>query len=68
MINKLFLAALIFATSALSGCTVLDYKSTKTETTAPAATTESVDKGLEEKVIELERRVKILEEKLQGQW
>ncbi len=62
-----FLAALILALSTLTGCTL--YKST-TETAAP--TTESVDEQqqleLKAKVIELEQRIKVLEEKLQGQW
>ncbi|MCH8079761.1 MAG: hypothetical protein IH836_08440 [Proteobacteria bacterium] len=72
MINMkiFFLASLILALSILTGCTVLDYKSTKTETVTPA--TESVDKQLQSelkaKVIELEQRIKVLEEKLQGQW
>ena len=68
MINAkiFFLAVLILATSILTGCTL--YKST-TETAAPA--TESVDEQqleLKAKVIELEQRIKVLEEKLQGQW
>jgi hypothetical protein len=62
-----FLAVLILALSILTGCTL--YKST-TETIAPA--TENVDEQqqleLKAKVIELEQRIKVLEEKLQGQW
>lgn len=68
--KNIFLAALILALSTLTGCTVLDYNPTKTETAAPAA--ESADKQvqneLKAKVVELELRIKVLEEKLQGQW
>ena len=62
-----FLATLILSLSILTGCTL--YKST-TENISPA--TEGMDKQQHDKlrarVIELEQRVKVLEEKLQGQW
>ena len=65
-IKTIFLAAIILTLSNLTGCTLLDIESTKTETTTPVP--ESTDKDLQAKVIELEQRIKMLEEKLQGQW
>ncbi len=66
-IKIFFLSILILALSILTGCTL--YKST-TEAAAPV--TENVDEQqqleLKAKVIELEQRIKVLEEKLQGQW
>ena len=54
----------------LSGCTLLEVKSTKTEQKQPesAPVVEKKDEGLETRVMELEQRVKVLEDKLQGRW
>ena len=64
---------LVLVLMLISGCTLFEFASTKTETTAaPAATADPVvrngDNELKARVAELEQRVKVLEEKLQGQW
>ena len=53
---------------ALSGCTLLEVESTKTEAATPVTGKTEQDQDLKNRVTELEQRVKALEEKLQGQW
>ena len=63
--NYLIIISIVFVLT--TGCTLLEYESTKT---VPAPVAESSDRteALEARIIELERRVKELEDKLKAQW
>ncbi len=64
IIKNVSLANMILVISFLSGCSVFDYQSTKTESPVIRSNNEE----LESRVAELEKRVKALEEKVQKQW
>lgn len=63
LLMKLFLCLFL-----ISGCTLLEVESTKTEQAAPAVEKKEGDQALKSKVEELETRVKALEDKLEGRW
>jgi uncharacterized membrane protein YgcG len=52
----------------LSGCTLVDYESTKTESPPVKEVNDQNKSTLESRVNELEQRVKELEDKLKAQW
>lgn len=60
-------AMLVVAISLLPACTLVEYESHKVE---PRPVTEAApkDQALEKRVMELERKVGELEEKLKGNW
>ena len=51
-----------------SGCTLVDYESTKTESSPLKEVNDDKSSTLEDRIDELERRVKELEDKLKAQW
>lgn len=52
----------------LGGCTLVDYKSTKTESPPVAEAGEQNKTTLQSRIADLERRVQELEDKLKARW
>ena len=52
----------------LSGCTLVDYESTKNESPPQSEAVVQNNSSLEARILELEKRVKELEDKLKAKW
>jgi outer membrane murein-binding lipoprotein Lpp len=65
--KRLTVGNLILCLAVLPGCTLVDYESTKVPEPSKAETV-SENEELKAKVIELEKRIKELEQKIEGNW